>query len=83
VSSWGVTPLSHTALANREGGRAYHACCAPDVSRGVVARSYQDLQRPVLPGLDVFGEMLVLSKSMSGELRSLMLERRSYGWLNN
>lgn len=41
-------------------GRTHHAGCAPDVSRGVVPWPYQHLQGPVLPGLDILSEVLVL-----------------------
>ena len=61
--------LVTTALptAHREGSRAYHAGSAPDISRRVVARSDQNFQRPILPCLDIFSEMLVLSNSKSAE----------------
>lgn len=54
--------------AHGEGSRAYHAGSAPDISRRVVARSDQNFQRPILPCLDIFSEMLVLSNSKSAEL---------------
>lgn len=38
----------------------YHAGCAPDVGRRAVTGSNQHLQRAVLSGLDVVGEVLVL-----------------------
>lgn len=37
----------------------HHAGSAPDVSRGAVASPEQHLQTPVLPGLDVLGEVVV------------------------
>lgn len=39
---------------------AYHASGAPDVGRSSVLGSDQNLQGPVLPGLYVLGEVLVL-----------------------
>lgn len=41
-------------------GASHHAGGAPDVRRGAVTRSDQDLDGAVLSGLDVLGEVLVL-----------------------
>lgn len=41
---------------------AYHACCAPDVSRGAILSTNQHLHGPVLPSLNVLGEVFVLEE---------------------
>ena len=41
-------------------GQTYHARCAPDVSWGPILCADQHLHSPVLPCLDVLGEVLVL-----------------------
>ena len=39
-----------------------HAGRAPDVCRGAVPRAEEHLQRPVLPGLDILGVMVILER---------------------
>ena len=39
-----------------------HAGCAPDVCRGPIPRAEENLQRPVLPGLDILGVMVILER---------------------
>lgn len=53
-------------------GLAYHACCAPDVSWGPILSTNQHLHGPVLPSLNVLGEVLVLEEKGALGNRSLV-----------